>query len=167
MNMQQIITAIVRQHGLVDAFQTAAEFHLRIENSPYMPLVIERNGDEISIAHYGELNGDAIRDPELTFRWPDWTPTSITQDPVGRYVEVFFTDNGQQMCRPKLLKELKSFAAMWARNIKEQGFAATNVKVFSLTHAALLASQRQPGPGAPDSHLEMQFEDRISRDYSE
>lgn len=166
MNMQQIITAIVRQHGLVDAFQTAAEFHLRIENSPYMPLVIERLGDVISVAHYGELNGDAIRDPELTFNL-DWIPTSITQDPVGRYVEVFFTDNGQQMYRPKLLKELKSFAAMWARNIKEQGFTATDVKVSSLTHAALLTSQRQPRSVAPDSHLEMQFEDRISDDYSE
>jgi hypothetical protein len=27
------------------------------ENAPWMPLAIERHGDEISIAHYGELNG--------------------------------------------------------------------------------------------------------------
>ena len=95
MNMQQTIASILRRHGLLEAFSTSKEFHLRIENSSYLPLVVERQGDEISVAHYGELNGDAIRDPELTFRWPDWTPTSITQDPVGRYAEVFLVVDGQ------------------------------------------------------------------------
>lgn len=164
MSMQQIVTSILSRHGLLEAFSTSQEFHLRIENSSYLPLVVERQGDEISVAHYGELNGDAIRDPELTFRWPDWAPTSITQDPVGRYAEVFLVVDGQQMVRPKLLKELKSFAAMWARNLKAQGFADAGVKVSSLTHAALLTQARQT---APDSHLEMQFEDRVSGDYSE
>ena len=158
MNMQQIITAILRRHGLAEAFQTADEFHLRIENSPYMPLVIERHGDEVSVAHYGELNGDLIRDPELTFR-SDWTPTSITQDPVGRYAQVFLVVDGQQMVRPKLLKELKLFAAMWARNLEAQGFAEADVTVTSLTHAALLKRNATP---APDAHLEMEYEDRVS-----
>jgi hypothetical protein len=68
--MQQTVLDILRQHGLDKSFNTATEFHLRLENSPYMPLVIERQGNVISVAHYGELNGDAIRDPELTFAWP-------------------------------------------------------------------------------------------------
>lgn len=157
MTMQKIITNIASKHGLAEAFKTSQEFHLKIENLPCMPLVIERQGDELSVAHYSEINGDAIRDPELTFRWPDWTPTSITQDPVGRYAEVFFEQDGQKMYRPKLLKELKSFAAMWARNLKAQGFAERG-KATSLTHAALLASNAP----APDAHLEAEYEDHVS-----
>lgn len=156
MTMQQIITAFLRQHGLAEAFSTSEEFHMHIENPPYMPLVIERQGDEISVAHYSELNGDAIRDPELTFHWPDWMPTSITQDPVGRYAEVFVTENGQSMYRPKLLKELKSFASMWARNIQAQGFGQRG-KATSLTHPVSSRAEF-----APDAHLEMGFENRVS-----
>jgi hypothetical protein len=63
--MQQAVLDILRQHGLDKAFNSSAEFHIRVENSPYIPLVIERQGDIISVAHYSELNGDLIRDPEL------------------------------------------------------------------------------------------------------
>jgi len=136
MEMKSVIEAMLKRHGLLETFNTSQDFHLKIENSPWMPLVIERHGDEFSIAHYGELNGDAIRDPELTFR-PDWTPTSITQDPVGRYAEVFPIVDGQQMVRPALLRELKSFANLWARNLQAQGFVDRG-KATSLTHAAVL-----------------------------
>jgi hypothetical protein len=149
MEMKNVIEAILKRHGLLEAFNTSPDFHLKIDNSPWMPLVIERHGDEISIAHYGELNGDLIRDPELTFSFSaDWTPTSITQDPVGRYAEVFPIVDGQQMVRPKLLRELKSFANLWARNLKEQGFINDDVVATSLTHEALLtpaASCRRDG----------------------
>ena len=44
----------------------------RIENPPFMLLVIESLGEPgpnghraLSIAHYGEQNGDAMRDPEI------------------------------------------------------------------------------------------------------
>lgn len=137
MEMKNVIEAILKRHGLLETFNTGEDFHLKIQNSSWMPLVIERHGDEISVAHYGELNGDLIRDPELTFRL-DWTPTSITQDPVGRYAEVFPIADGQQMVRPRLLRELKSFASLWARNLKEQGFTDDDVVATSLTHASLL-----------------------------
>lgn len=155
MNIQTIIEKLLKCHNLLEAFKTNQEFHLKIENPPYMPLVIERQGDEISVAHYSEINGDAIRDPEVTFRM-DWTPTAITQDPVGRYAAVFYEQAGQKMYRPKLLKELKSFAAMWARNLKAQGFAERG-QVTSLTHQALLTDK-----AAPDAHLEAEYEDRVS-----
>ncbi len=142
MEMKSVMEAILKRHGLLETFNASTDFHLRIENEPWMPLVIERHGDEISVAHYGELNGDAIRDPEVTFRL-DWTPTSITQDPVGRYAEVFPIVDGQQMVRPALLRELKSFASLWARNLKEQGFTDDDVVATSLTHAVLLNRQAE------------------------
>jgi hypothetical protein len=49
-----------------------AGFHIRIENEPWMTLVIEDTQEcgpnglpAISVAHYGEQNGDLIRDPEM------------------------------------------------------------------------------------------------------
>jgi hypothetical protein len=48
--------------------------YVKIENPPYMPLVIEAVDESgplglpaLSIAHYGEQNGDAMRDPEMCF----------------------------------------------------------------------------------------------------
>jgi hypothetical protein len=48
--------------------------YLKIENPPYMALVIEATPEPgptgllaISIAHYGEQNGDLMRDPEMCF----------------------------------------------------------------------------------------------------
>jgi hypothetical protein len=47
---------------------------LTIENSPYMALVIEALDESgpmglpaLSVAHYGEQNGDLMRDPEMCF----------------------------------------------------------------------------------------------------
>jgi hypothetical protein len=48
--------------------------YLKIDNPPYMELVIEAMDESgpcglpsISVAHYGEQNGDAMRDPEMCF----------------------------------------------------------------------------------------------------
>ncbi len=49
-----------------------AGFHIRIENEPWMTLIIEDTQERgpnglpaISVAHYGEQNGDLMRDPEM------------------------------------------------------------------------------------------------------
>ena len=48
--------------------------YLKIDNLPYMELVIEATDESgpkglpaISVAHYGQQNGDAMRDPEMCF----------------------------------------------------------------------------------------------------
>jgi len=50
------------------------DLYLRIENPPYLALVIESMDESgpcglpaISVADYGELNGDALRAPEMCF----------------------------------------------------------------------------------------------------
>jgi hypothetical protein len=47
---------------------------LKIDNLPYMPLCIEAMDESgpmglpaVSVAHYGEQNGDLMRDPEMCF----------------------------------------------------------------------------------------------------
>ena len=130
-NIQQIIT----EHGGLAAVQAN---YLCIENPPFMRLVIEvisplfPNGIcELSVAHYGEQNGDAMRDPELTFlvipsengEW-QWQPLSFLNDYVGIHQLAAEHDNFAHLrvCDAKLSKELSEFAEMWDRNVKHQGF---------------------------------------------
>src|ERR1039457_3114625 len=55
------------------AERNAPVFSLKIENPPYMALVIEAiepgplGLPGLSVAHYGEQNGDLMRDPEMCF----------------------------------------------------------------------------------------------------
>jgi hypothetical protein len=71
-------------------------FHIKIDNPPHLVLVIEDiqqrgpNGSPlISVAHYGEQNGDLMRDPEIVFEIErhgeeiKMTPTYWRNDYVG------------------------------------------------------------------------------------
>lgn len=152
--MKEIIEAILKKWNLLEAFAASGggEFHLKIVNPPYMDLVIEKvDRNQISVAHYGEQNGDLMRDPEVVFRLPDWTPLWIQQDYVGSYRETH-DENGNPI--PRAVESLKSFCAMWAKNLRDQKFLARG-KAVSSTHAHLL----NLAP-APDAHLEADYEDR-------
>ena len=63
---------------ILDILKKAGGWHpglyLKIDNAPYMELVIEAMDESgpmglpaLSVAHYGEQNGDAMRDPEMCF----------------------------------------------------------------------------------------------------
>ena len=54
----------MKAHGLFEKFQTQTDFHVRLEQESYEPLVIERHGELISVAHYFEQGGDLIADPD-------------------------------------------------------------------------------------------------------
>ena len=141
------IQDMIEQHGGLAAVQRN---YLRIENPPFMRLVIEvvgpifPNGScEVSVAHYGEQNGDAMRDPEITFfvtpsedGW-QWKPLTFLNDYVGAYQVAAEYDNfGHVRVRDaRLVKELTAFASQWDCNIKQQGF----IETFNRQHA------RKPG----------------------
>jgi uncharacterized protein DUF6908 len=108
--------------------------YIRLDNEPYMTLCIEYIGPgprglpQISVAHYGQQNGDAMRDPDIVFEVDfetgmGWGPVSFRNDYAGVFQEaVWVAENGDVMIRPALVKELKQFARIWDRNLKEQGF---------------------------------------------
>ena len=129
------IQTMIEEHGGLAAVQAN---YLRIENPPFMRLVIEVVGTpfpngtcEVSVAHYGEQNGDQMRDPEITFlvtpsiegEW-QWEPLTFTNEYIGIYQVAAEYDNvGQLRVRDaKLLREIDEFAEMWDRNVKRQGF---------------------------------------------
>ena len=119
-------------------------FHFRIENDPYMPLVIEgigrgpRRQPAISVAHYYTQNGDSMRDPEMCFE--------VETDAQGRIVELYpyyFLNDGmgteQQSVEREgndpegkpvyridsaMMRGHVAFAAEWDRNLEAQGLKA-------------------------------------------
>lgn len=119
---QETIEHLLKSHNLLDVFQSQAEFHVRFDMPGYERLVIERLGDLISIAHYYEQNGDLVADPEVELHYPSWIPTAITQA-LGYRREKFIERDGKTFVDTRFHKEVSSFLALWARNIKAQGWA--------------------------------------------
>jgi hypothetical protein len=124
-DMKQAIEKILASQSRLDDFNQANDFHLRVENSPYMPLSIERHGSTVTVTHYYEVNGDLVPDPDMEFLvMPDgeWLPLAI-QHSTGHYFRAVEFVDGQQLVRPEMLRDLRSFARQWGRNLITQGFA--------------------------------------------
>lgn len=104
--------------------------HRKIEVSGYMPLSLEWIAeDQISICHYGEQNGDLMRDPDIVFELANGRttaePLSFRNDYMGLYQEVYdyAEDDGRKIrVRPKLKADLRAFASQWFSNLRQQGF---------------------------------------------
>ena len=113
-----------------------ADTAVRIRVEGYMPLSIEAIGTSadgnrlISLCHYGEQNGDLMRDPEMVFELfthgeaSAAEPLSFQNDYMGLFQEVYrYDDTGKKThVKTRLKAELKSFARTWFTNLKEQGF---------------------------------------------
>ena len=108
--------------------------YLKIENPPYMELVIEATDESgpcslpcLSVAHYGEQNGDAMRDPEMCFELglPGDTLLSafyFRNDYLGIEQWSRFISEGRYVRHVELYRQHESFAALWDKNLSEQGF---------------------------------------------
>ena len=146
------IQQMIDQHGGFEAVRTR---YLRLENPPLMRLVIEVIGGpypngayEVSVAHYGEQNGDAMRDPEITFlvlptdQGHTWSPLTFENSYLGAYqVVAGVTAEGTlQVRQPKQMQELRKFANQWDTNIKEQGF----LEVFQRQYGAEKGATHAP-----------------------
>jgi hypothetical protein len=113
-----------------------SDMAVRIRVDGYMPLSIEAisasaNGNRlISICHYGEQNGDLMRDPEMVFELYTHgeltaaEPLSFQNDYMGLLQEVYrYDESGKKTHVDTRLKaDLKSFVRTWFRNLREQGF---------------------------------------------
>ena len=101
------------------------EDYVKIENEPYMPLVIERiDSDEYSMGHYYFQNGDRMCDPEITFRVDSKSHfidvLTYQLDTLGIYQSVYSDDS--KFYSKKLCSELNQFLYDWLKNIRHQGF---------------------------------------------
>ena len=109
--------------------------HLKISNNEtFMPVVVEKVGsivvgkqncELISVAHYGEQNGDLMRDPEVVFirdEAGNYYPESIIQDFIGISRTVVTCDDAGRAVRfnPRQQRDIAQFTGMWMENIRHQ-----------------------------------------------
>jgi hypothetical protein len=102
-----------------------AEGYYKLSNDPtYIPVIIEMVGkNQLSICHYGECNGDLMRDPEMVFykQDDDWFPTYFRNDWAG--IEIFscmITEGRLVEMNKKHQQSQADFADLWLSNIKDQ-----------------------------------------------
>ena len=109
---------------------------VRLTVPGFMPLSVEdigQSGDGkrlISLCHYGEQNGDLMRDPDMVFEIHAWAdasaaePLSFQNDYMGLFQEVYRygADGKKTHVNVRLKQELTSFARTWFTNLKDQGF---------------------------------------------
>ena len=126
----QTVLEILRAAG-----QLCPGFCLRIENEPYMRLVIEDiqipgpNGhNSISAAHYGEQSGDPMRDPEMLFELVEdggkvlMVPYYYRNDYAGVELYSRTLGDGGSLVDRRLFRDQQAFSRMWDRNLRAQGF---------------------------------------------
>jgi hypothetical protein len=130
--------AIVRILEMAGGY--SRDLYLRIENPPFMALVIEATPElgpcgapALSIAHYGEQNGDLMRDPEMCFELSrplgcvlSLSPFYYRNDYMGVEQWSRFIRDGQYAFHAELYHEHERFATLWDKNLNTQGF----VEVF-------------------------------------
>ncbi len=106
------IARFLEEAGILQAVMEGEEFYLKIENEPYIPLVIERQINELYLTHYLSQNGDTFIDTEMVFQ--------ITPDGQLQFKETAVQDSirGGESRHPD-----RVFARVFSGNILQQGFA--------------------------------------------
>lgn len=124
--MKSAIEKILSAYGILEAFQTAHDYSVKIENEGYMPLCIEKHGSQITVTHYFEAEGDLIADPDMEFTTEidpaEWIPVAI-QHSTGSYHRALIKDEDGWKVSQKQLRDQRYFSIVWARNLLQQGFA--------------------------------------------
>lgn len=129
---QQVLKTIIQ------LVENSENYHVKIDKGSFMPLCAEiighdifltgspHNFNEISLAHYGEQNGDLMSDPEMTILYTTIEnelfafPTSITQHYLGKCNVALFNDGGKWKINKKEQADQTSFLNQWLINIKNQ-----------------------------------------------
>jgi hypothetical protein len=124
---------------ILDIIQKAGGWHpglyLKINNPPYMQLVIEATDESgpcglpaISVCHYGEQNGDLMRDPEMCFELgmaggAHLNPWYWRNDYAAVEQWSRFITDGNYAYHTELHRQHKQFAKLWDKHLRQQGFA--------------------------------------------
>jgi hypothetical protein len=109
--LEKRILRFLKTAGIDQAVMETEEFHQRIENEPFIPLVVERQGDELYLTHYLTQNGDMFIDAEMVF--------TVLPEGQLQFKETAVQDpRGGESRIPD-----QQFAQIFSKNILKQGFA--------------------------------------------
>lgn len=123
--MREIVGKLCEKHG-IDLNQVRATIRLNLPG--FDRLCIERiASNAVSVAHYFEMNGDLVPEPDIVFfvdEWGEWLPIEITQSMTGWTRVVEFNEDGDKIMRyrPDEQADIASFAETWAQNLIDQGW---------------------------------------------
>ena len=119
------MSAFLQKQG-VD-FEAVGHKTYKLKADGFMDLTVETWFSEgllnVSVCHYGEQNGDLMRDPEMVFKfgWGYEKPVYFRNDYTGTEQEAEIVRDGKTLVNPRLVKELARFAKIWVSNLKAQG----------------------------------------------
>lgn len=139
------IAKLLHESGLAESIPSApdGEFHLRIENAPYIPLVVERHGDQMYVTHYRADDYDgSVMDGEMVFH-------------LGENGRLRLQETAVQGMGGELRGCDRGFAQMFSRNLLDQGFAAAAQIAFSKQVSVDPQSEAEIAPPAivePQTH---------------
>jgi C-terminal domain on Strawberry notch homologue/P-loop containing NTP hydrolase pore-1 len=114
------VAKLLHQAGIASEILKGEDFHLKAENQPFIPLSIERHGQNLYLTHYLKDNyGDLFMDAEMVFNVSDQGQLTLTQTATQNPL----TGGEYRSCD-------RSFGQIFSRNLIQQRFG----------EAALLAS---------------------------
>lgn len=131
------VAKLLHEAGLASLVLTGEDFHLRIENEPYIPLVIERHGNQLYLTHYLEQNGDTFIDSEMVFGIHSSGRLQFQETAVQNPFQ------GGESRYPD-----RGFAQLFSRNLLRQEFAQATRE----TLAKLPAETQREEPEAERPH---------------
>ncbi len=125
--MRKALERILASRGLLEHFLNDNNFHAQISNESFLPLVVQRSGQVVVVAHVMLQNGDVVSDPEMTFKierstseWLLW-PTSL-QFATGHREDSEVVVDGKILINPRARQDQIRFSTDWARSLISQGF---------------------------------------------
>ena len=114
------VSKFLHEAGLAQAILEGEDFHLKIENEPYIPLVVEAHDigqgrRQLYLTHYLEQNGDLFQDGEMVF--------NVSTDGILQ-LDQTATQNFRTGGEYRIYEGGdRTFAQTFAGNIRAQGFA--------------------------------------------
>ncbi len=114
------VAKLLHQAGLAQEILKGNDFHLKVENEPYIPLSIERHGQELYLTHFlADYSGDLFIDSEMVFNISSVGQLSLTQTAVQNPL------TGSEHRRND-----REFGKLFSKNLLNQGFAIAAAQVF-------------------------------------
>lgn len=164
------VAKLLHEAGLSQEILKGEDFHLRVKNDPYIPLVIEKHDEPygkegrllpvIYLTHYLQQNGDTFIDSEMAF----WVALHGELKLRETAVQNPFTGGESRSCDT-------SFAATFSRNLHSQGFVeATKLawqEVKQVETRSTPISQEQPTPVGCDSEKPLTVQSELSSESAD
>jgi hypothetical protein len=135
------IGKLLNDLGIAQEVANSKDYYARIENEPYMDLIIEKHSDELFLTHYYEQNGDLIMDNELVF-----TVNEETGHLVFKEVALQNPRGGEKRVHDK------GFANMFAKNIVKQGFGQGKILHTTMSEAKQMQEDEKQADVADEAN---------------